>query len=515
VSFDAPSASRCTTGISREIPFVVFPSSRAEIIRVLELARGSSLPIYPVSTGRNWGYGSGNPVVDGCIVLNLSRLNRILDVDADLGLLTLEPGVTQRQLADYLKENSLPYMVPTTGAGPTASIVGNALERGFGITPLTDHFLSVVGLEAILADGSVYRSPLPGLGGTSAHPFKWGIGPYVDGLFAQGSFGIVTSMTVALARRPEVVAVFLCGIKQEDSFASLVSAIGEAVARLPGVVGGVNLMNARRVFAMSAPYPTEHSPSDGVIPDSLLQGICRRRGIRPWNVFGTLFGTRRIVQAAKSEIRSTIGEVGSRLVFLTPGIVEKVQSIARRVPGLRSHFGQTLDTLRSSMDLVSGEPNETALPLAYWRSRPSTRPGALDPAQDQTGLIWYAPLVEMRGEHVASFVRFVTETMSAHGREPLITLTSLSERCFASTVPVLFDHKSTAERNAAWQCYDQLLHEGVKRGFLPYRIGIQSMGWLVEQSPAYWSVISALKGALDPKDLIAPGRYAPVLARDR
>jgi FAD/FMN-containing dehydrogenase len=401
-------------------------------------------------------------------------------------------------------------MVPTTGAGPSGSIVGNALERGFGITPVTDHFLSVVGLEAILADGSVYRSPLAALGGTSAHPFKWGIGPYVDGLFAQGSFGVVTSMTVALARRPEVIAVFLCGIKRPESLADLVSAIREGLTRLPAVVGGVNLMNARRVFAMSAPYPAEHSPTDGVIPDALLERLCRRRAILPWTVFGTLYGTRRMVAAARSEIKRTIGTVASRLVFLTPGLVDTMHHVARRVPGLRSNIGRTLNTLRSSMDLVSGRPNETALPLAYWRSRKGEKDGApLDPARDETGLIWYAPLVEMKHEQVVSYVRFVTDTMSAHGREPLITLTSLSERCFASTVPILFDQASAEERDAAWRCYDQLLTEGAARGFLPYRVGIQSMGWLMRQAPAHWKLVSALKGTLDPDGLLAPGRYAP------
>jgi 4-cresol dehydrogenase (hydroxylating) len=122
----------------------------------------------------------------------------------------------------------------------------------------------------------------------------------------------------------------------------------------------------------------------------------------------------------------------------------------------------------------------------------------------------------MKAEQVASYVRFVTDTMSAHGREPLITLTSLSERCFASTVPILFDHESAVERDAAWRCYDRLLTEGAARGFLPYRVGIQSMAWLMNQAPAHWKLVSALKGALDPEALLAPGRYAPINpTRDR
>lgn len=77
-------------------------------------------------TGARFRYG------DGCVTLDLSRMDRLLDIDAELGLVTLEPGVTQKQLFDYLSSRNLNFFVPTTGAGPTASLVGNALERGFG-----------------------------------------------------------------------------------------------------------------------------------------------------------------------------------------------------------------------------------------------------------------------------------------------------------------------------------------------------------------------------------------------
>ena len=73
-----------------------------------------------------------------------------------------------------------------TGAGPTCSLVGNALERGYGITPYTDHFAAVTDIEAVLPDGSVYRTALREIAGDElARLFKWGIGPHTAGLFAQ------------------------------------------------------------------------------------------------------------------------------------------------------------------------------------------------------------------------------------------------------------------------------------------------------------------------------------------
>jgi 4-cresol dehydrogenase (hydroxylating) len=91
---------------------------------------------------------------------------------------TVEPGVTQQILYDYLERNRLAFLVPATGAGPHCSLVGNALERGYGITPYADHFSAVTAIEAVLPNGRIYRSALSELGGgTVDRAFKWGIGP--------------------------------------------------------------------------------------------------------------------------------------------------------------------------------------------------------------------------------------------------------------------------------------------------------------------------------------------------
>src|SRR5438552_5124052 len=92
----------CTAGIERSIPAALRPTSVDDVVAILDIARRHTVPLYPISTGHNWGYGSANPVTDGCVVLDLSGLDRILDMDAELGLVTLEPGVTQQILHDHL-----------------------------------------------------------------------------------------------------------------------------------------------------------------------------------------------------------------------------------------------------------------------------------------------------------------------------------------------------------------------------------------------------------------------------
>lgn len=501
---------RCTSGVQRIVHGIVFPRSHDQVVAVVELARECRVPLYPVSTGNNWGYGSANPVLDGCVVVNLSRMTGI-ELDEELGLATLEPGVTQGQLAARLAKASRAFLVPTSGAGPSGSILGNALERGYGITPLSDHFGALTSLRAVLPEGETYVSPLTELGAPGAgRAFKWGLGPYLDGLFSQGAFGIVTAGTFALAPRPDRIEAFLFGIDHDDRLEGLVEAVRSIVGALPGTVGGVNLMNARRVLAMVAPFPSERVDPNGLIPEAILKALRKQHGVKAWTGFGTLYGTTRVVRAARAEIRSRLRRSASRLVFVTPGRADRLARIVQRIPPLYRRVGGTLETLRSSLELVAGIPNETALPLAYWK-RPNRRERGreLNPARDGCGLIWYAPLVEMTPTRVRRYVNLVDRLLPAHGIEPLITLTSVSDRCFSSTVPLLFDAGSPGARASAQGAYAALLDAGRDEGFLPYRVGVQTMEWLTRLGAPHWKLVAKLKASVDPLGIVSPGRYCP------
>lgn len=502
---------RCTTGVGRQVLGAVRPHKAAEVPELVRIAARTRVPLHPISTGHNWGYGTALPARDGCVVVDLSRLTEIRKFDSESGVITLEPGVTQGMLADFLDREGHPFMVPVTGAGPTCSIVGNALERGYGITPYSDHFAAMTALEAVLPDGRVYRPALSEIGGEQVdHAFKWGIGPYLDGLFAQGGFGVVTAMTIVLAHRPEAVKAFLFSIDPHESLGEGVVAVRDVVARLPGVVGGINLMNTHRVLAMSVAYPREQLDADDVIPDSLLYELASRHGVRAWTGFGTLYGTARVVRAAQRDVRAALRGVATGLVFLSPTAARRLCTMATWLPAkLYRRFGRRFEMLDSALQLVAGRPNETALPLAYWKS--GAVPGAgqpLDPARDGCGLIWYAPLVPTKPECVRRYVELVTRVMREHSLEPLITLTTLSDRCFDSSVPLLFDRGSASAVARAQACYRALLDAGQREGFLPYRMATGETDWLVEQPSTYWDVVSQMKRAVDPDFIVAPGRYA-------
>ena len=197
-----------TTGAQRNVPAALLVHKASSLPEVMRIATRNRVPVYPISTGQNWGYGTALPARDDCVIVDLSRMARIIDFDPEMGVVTVEPGVTQGMLADFLDAGNHAFLVPVTGAGPTCSLLANALERGYGVTPQVDHFGAVTDIEAVLADGTLFRTALKEAGtGELARLFRYGIGPYSTGLFTQSGFGIVTQLTLVLTPRPECVKV--------------------------------------------------------------------------------------------------------------------------------------------------------------------------------------------------------------------------------------------------------------------------------------------------------------------
>ncbi|MGO1460934.1 MAG: FAD-binding oxidoreductase [Marinobacter sp.] len=499
-----------TIGTKRIIPAVLRPETRDQVSAILEVAQRKNVAIYPVSTGNNWGYGSANPVEDNCAILDLNGLDRISDFDPDMGVVTIQPGVTQGALREFLDRHDGDYLVPVTGAGPTCSVLGNALERGYGITPITDHFAAVTKIEAILADGTRYQTPLSQLGGTEIDGlFKWGLGPYLDGLFSQGNFGVVTSITIALAPAPDTVTAFFFSTKDDAKLEALVPAVRTVLRALSGSVVAINLLNSQRMLSMMAPFP-EDKAVDGVLPAEEIKRLANSHSVPAWSGVGAIYASKEVAQAAKRTLRRLLGPVTDRLVFINRRRVDWAQNVARMLPGkLGTRVKGMADTLSGALEIMHGTPNDVALALAYWRSGTLPEAGqAKNPARDGCGLIWFAPLVPIRGKDVRRYIDMIERICPQYGINPLITLTTVNDRCFDSTVPLLFDRNSASATTRANECYRALFAAGQKEGFLPYRLNIDAMD-ILDTDNAFSKLTTQLKAAVDPNFILAPGRYVP------
>ena len=115
---------------SRRIPLILRPATRDEVQTCVRIANRHGIALYPISSGKNWGYGSRVPTADHTALLDLGRLNRILDYSEEHAYVTIEAGVTQRQLFEYLEERGSRLMMDCTGASPDCAVVGNTVETG-------------------------------------------------------------------------------------------------------------------------------------------------------------------------------------------------------------------------------------------------------------------------------------------------------------------------------------------------------------------------------------------------
>src|SRR6516165_9138811 len=147
-----------------------------------------------VSTGKNLGYGGAAPVYSGSVVLDLKRMNRVLEVSEEYAYALVEPGVSYFDLYRHIREKGLKLWidVPDPGWG---SLIGNAIDHGAGRTPLPyrDHFDAHCGMEVVLANGQVVRTGMGAIPRSQLwQQTKYGPGPLLDGIFSQSNFGIVT-----------------------------------------------------------------------------------------------------------------------------------------------------------------------------------------------------------------------------------------------------------------------------------------------------------------------------------
>ena len=222
-------AGTATFPVYQRVPAILRPATREEVRQILRIATHFRIPLYPVSSGKNWGYGSGVPAVDGCVVLDLSRMSRILDFSEELGYVTVEPGVTQGQLFEFLRTRNSRLWIDGTGSSPDCSLVGNALERGFGHTPYGEHIANVCDFEVMLPSGDTLETGVARFPGALAAPvYRWGLGPSLDGLFAQSNFGVVTRVTLWLMPAPEYFQAFFFRCDSEAAILAVVDALRPA-----------------------------------------------------------------------------------------------------------------------------------------------------------------------------------------------------------------------------------------------------------------------------------------------
>lgn len=505
----------CSTAARATRPLaVVSPATQAEVVALVRLGAELGVSLYPISTGRNWGYGDACAVGEAQLIVDLGRMNRIIEVDPELGYAVIEPGVTQQQLSDYLQADNLGWWSDCTGAGPDTSFMGNILERGFGHSPYGNRLQHVSGMRVVLASGEVLDT---GFGHYSraraTHLFPYGVGPFIDGMFTQSNFGIVTRIGIWLMPAADCVNHFLCSVSEHEEIGAVVDALRPL--RMNGTLRSiVHIGNDLRVISGGRVFPRALAPDQSCLPQGLRRELREAAAIGAWTVSGALYGSGAQVAAARMAIKAALRNTRARTAFLGErklrwgGMLARVLGSTRAGQRLRAQVG--LGEALFAMN--RGKPNGRFLAGAYWRRRAALPPGfpqRADPAQDNCGMLWISPVLPMRGADVLALHAMVEPLFAAHGFDMFVTFSMINERSLGAVLTIAYDKEDADEVMRAKECYQAVFDSVMDAGYVPYRVGNQSMAQLDPHGDVYWKTVARIKAALDPAGIIAPGRYEP------
>lgn len=508
-------ASTATFATCAEVQAVLRPASRDEVQTVVRIANRHGVPLYPISTGKNWGYGSRAPVADG-VLLDLGRLNRIVTFDEELAYVTIEPGVTQRQLLTFLREQRSRLWMDATGASPDCSIIGNTLERGFGHTPMGDHCGNACGFEVVLPTGERIetgfgRFPSARTGSLS----RWGVGPALDGLFSQSNLGIVTRMSVWLMPAPECFQAFFFMCQDEDALPGVIDALRPL--RLDGTLRSVmHIGNDYKVLTAAGQFPWNDPNATLPVDRTRMSQLRRTLGIGCWNGTGGLYGTKAQVREARRRLRRALAGKVDRLQFVDDRLLRFMSRFARPFRVLTGwDVSHTLKVIEPVYNLLRGVPTDSTMASTYWRKK-VPMPAAADPDRDGCGLLWCSPVVPNTGAAVREVTTLASDVLLQHGFEPQMSVSLANERSSIAVITISYDRAVPGEDERALTCYRVLSEQLITRGYPPYRVNVSSMD-LLHGATSYDDALRSIKAALDPNAILAPGRYepAPSVAADR
>jgi glycolate oxidase len=317
----------------------VLPGSAAEVARVLRIAARHGAPVVPRGAGTGVA-GGALPIVGGVVVV-MTRMNRVLEIDLPNRVAVVEPGVTNIEISRAVASAGY-FFAPDPSSQYASSIGGNVAHNSggphtiaYGVT--TNHIL---GVELALPTGDLVRV---GAGGPDAP------GLDLTGLIvgSEGTFGVVTRVWVQLLRRREAVVTLLAIFGDLDRASE---AVTEIIAR---GVGPVALeMLDRNAIQVIEPFVHAGYPLDAeavllievegireVLPRlrGLVEEICRRHGARDIRIAHTE-DERQALWLGRKAAFGTMGRIAINYYLhdaavprsKLPEVLRGVQAIARR-----------------------------------------------------------------------------------------------------------------------------------------------------------------------------------------
>lgn len=486
---------------------IIKPADRRQVQECVRIANTYKIKIYPISTGKNWGYGSTVPPANNCVIMDLSRMNNIVEFDEKLAFVTVEPGVTFRQLYKFLKRQKSNLVISTSGGSQDSSLIGITAERGIGKGIYGNRHEFICGLEVILPTGECIHTGFKRFSNSKAGSIsREGIGPFVDGLFIQSNLGIITQMTIWLIPRPKYFQTFTFSVNKEHKLQNIIDNL--RILKFENVVRGNFLIsNDYRILASLCQYPWKETKDNIPLPQSIFKLLKRKHGVvDTWYGYGVLAaGTMEEGRVQKNKVLKILNKDVHRLIIMNENIFQSYAKLQRLKFEPISELLQKL-TQSFTTSVFRGIPTDKSLASMYWRKKMPV-PKRINPEADRCGLVWVSPVIPFDGKDVLEVVSIITKIMMEFGFEPNLGINCLTERMVNITASIIYDRFQEGGDDKAMECREKLLNKLSKRGYIPYRLDINSMSLLPKPVDDYGYFLRKLKQALDPNDILAPNRY--------
>lgn len=461
----------------------VAPGSAEEVQAIVKLANQFKTPLWPVSRGKNLGYGQAAPRLAGSIVLDLGRMNKVLELDPVLGYCVIEPGVSFFDLYEHLGREKAPLWMSVPGNG-WGSVLGNALDHGIGYTPYGLHARNLCGLEVVLPDGDMMRTGMGAMANNQAsHLFPMSFGPDWTHMFTQSNMGVVTKAGVWLMPEPETSLELSFDIPNEEDIGWVIDTIApmkisgliEQNVFVPSWLGKIVLKGQRKDFW----------DKSSAIPDWRVQELLKEHKLGYWKVQIRFYGDEN-VNKAKAEV-------------------------------VKAAFRKHLDTPaeeawwrggeeRNIYDVTVGVPSAVPLQMGDWVGGRSAHLG-------------FSPVVPATSKHVLDQLKRSRKIIADHDVDFYASFTVGGR--FANNINMLmYDRDKPEQVNNMKTLFNVLVAESAKAGYAEYRT---HLGWMDAVADTFdfndhaqRRLNEKVKDALDPNGIIAPGKQGvwPSVFRD-
>ncbi len=313
--------------------YVAQPENTEEVQKVIRLANETRTPVVPCSSGIHF---NGNTIPSqGGIILDLRRMNKILNINERNRVVRIEPGVTWEQLQEELEKHDLMALNPLL-AHPLKSALASHLEREPMLIPKFEYADAVLTMEVILPNGDLFRTGSACVPGFPTESVSDGVNPEGPGidwfrLFqgAQGTMGVVTWMSMKVEYKPKVNKTFFIPFKDIEHAIEPIYRIQRRMIGQECLL--LNNFNLAAILAEK--WPDDFEALRQIIP--------------PWTLILVLAGGKRRPEEKIEYEKDALEEIGVELPIPAlptslagvPGVERKLPEMLRRAwPKEKTHW---------------------------------------------------------------------------------------------------------------------------------------------------------------------------------